>query len=338
MFDLFKKKIKDAISKVSSKVEEKTKEDIIEEKKELIEKDIIKEVKPKKESIFQRIMKKATTKKISKEKFEDLFWDIELALLENNVAVEVIEKIKLDLTNKIVDKEFKKKEFKDIINNGLKESLNEILRFSSLDLLEEANKIKPLIICFVGINGAGKTTTIAKIAKLFQDNKKSVSIAAADTFRAAAIEQLEEHANNLGIKLIKHEYGSDAAAVAFDAIEHAKSKNKDVVLIDTAGRLHSNKNLIAELKKIIKVASPHLTLFIGESITGNDCIEQAKQFNKSIGIDGIILAKADIDEKGGAAISISFITKKPILYLGTGQRYQDLIKFNKEKILLNLGL
>ena len=175
-------------------------------------------------------------------------------------------------------------------------------------------------------------------ANLLKQNGKSVVMAAADTFRAAAIDQLQEHADKLKIKLVKHDYGSDAAAVAFDAIKHAEAKGVDVVLIDTAGRLHSNTNLVDEMKKIVKIANPDLKIFVGESITGNDCVEQATQFNEAIGIDGIILSKADIDEKGGAAISISFVTQKPILYLGTGQEYKDLKPFNAKELLASLGL
>ena len=163
-------------------------------------------------------------------------------------------------------------------------------------------------------------------------------MAASDTFRAAAIQQLEEHADRLSIKLIKHDYGADSAAVAFDAISHAKAHNIDVVLIDTAGRLQSNTNLMDELKKVVRITKPDLILFIGESITGNDCVEQAKTFNQEIGIDGIILSKSDIDEKGGAAISVSYVTKKPILYLGTGQGYDDLIRFDPKIIIGSLGL
>ncbi len=182
------------------------------------------------------------------------------------------------------------------------------------------------------------TTTIAKVAKMFQDNDKSVVMAAADTFRAAAIEQLQQHADKLGIKMIKHEYQSDSAAVAFDAVKHAEAQGKDIVLIDTAGRLHSNRDLLDELKKIIRVSKPDFKIFVGESITGNDCVEQAKEFDEAVGIDAIILAKADIDEKGGAALSVSYVTKKPVIYLGTGQKVDDLKEFKKEDIIKSLGL
>ncbi|MFC1698313.1 signal recognition particle-docking protein FtsY, partial [Nanoarchaeota archaeon] len=192
---------------------------------------------------------------------------------------------------------------------------------------------KPFVICFVGVNGSGKTTSIAKFAHMLKENNFKSTIAASDTFRAAAIQQLEEHGKNLGIKVIKHDYGSDAAAVAFDAVKYAEAKELDVVLIDTAGRLHSNVNLMDEMKKIVRVAQPDFKIFVGESITGNDCVEQAKKFNEASELNGIILSKADIDEKGGAAISISYVTGKPILYLGVGQEYGDLEPFDKDKLL-----
>jgi fused signal recognition particle receptor len=372
MFGFLKKKVKDAVSKISSKVEDEVLTEEVEltvpsvediekqvskEKKGLLnkvfkskeEKERIKQEKlirqekklesyDEKEGIFEKVRKTVATKKISSDKFDDLFWELELALLENNVAIDVIEKIKQDLKSKIADKPIKKDEVATIIVDSLKQSIEDLLSFEVKDLVKLSKEKKPFVICFLGINGSGKTTTIAKVGKLFQDHGMSVVMAAADTFRAAAIEQLEQHAHNLNIKLIKHEYGSDAAAVAYDAIEHAKAKGKDVVLIDTAGRLHSNKDLMAELKKIIKVSNPDMKIFVGESITGNDCVEQAKQFDDMVGIDGIILSKADIDEKGGAALSVSFVTKKPILYIGTGQGYEDLELFDKDKIIKNLGL
>ena len=291
-----------------------------------------------KKGFFKRLTEKITTTKISEEKFEELFWDLELAMLENNVAVEVIHKIKDDLIHEIVEKPITRGKTEEVIISTLKKSLDDVLSAEPIDLVKSCKSKKPFVICFVGINGSGKTTTIAKVAKMLQDNKLSVVMAAADTFRAAAIDQLQLHADNLGVKLIKQDYGSDAAAVAFDAIKHAESKNKDVVLIDTAGRLHSNINLVDEMKKIIRVSKPDLKIFVGESITGNDCVEQAKKFDEAIGIDGIILAKADIDEKGGAAISVTYVTKKPILYLGVGQEYKDLQEFSKEKILTSIGL
>lgn len=291
-----------------------------------------------KKGLFASITEAVTTRKLSDEQFNELFWDVELAMLENNVAVEVIEKIKDDLKKNVVGKPLPRAKVTETVMRTLRTSLQSLFVDGDIDLVALAKKHKPLIIAFVGINGSGKTTTIAKIANELKKKGLSVVLAASDTFRAAAIDQLQFHADALGCKLIKHDYGADPAAVAFDAIGHAKSKGKDVVLIDTAGRLHSNTNLIDEVKKIMRVAKPHLKLFIGESITGNDCVEQARTFDEAIGIDGIILSKADIDEKGGAALSISFVTKKPILYLGVGQSYDDLKAFDKNQLLAQVGV
>jgi len=267
-----------------------------------------------------------------------MFWDLELALLENNVAVEVIEKIKQDLKLQLVDKPIPRGKVEETIANSLHISIEDLFKVPQIDLLGRAKQKKPFVICFVGVNGSGKTTSIAKVAKYLQNHGLSVVLAAADTFRAAAIDQLQLHADRLNVKLIRQDYGSDPAAVAFDAIKHAEAKKNDVVLIDTAGRLHSNINLMDEMKKIMRVAKPDLKIFVGESITGNDCVEQAKKFNEAVGIDGIILAKADVDEKGGAAISVSYVTQKPILFLGIGQEYEDLQQFDKERLLASIGL
>jgi fused signal recognition particle receptor len=291
-----------------------------------------------KKGFFQKITETITTKRISPEKFDEMFWDLELALLENNVAVEVIEKIKIDLKSQLVDKPIPRGKVEETIANSLHISIEDLFKVPQIDLLEKAKQKKPFVICFVGVNGSGKTTSIAKVANYLQSHGLSVVLAAADTFRAAAIDQLQLHADKLGVKLIRHDYGSDPAAVAFDAIKHAEAKKNDVVLIDTAGRLHSNVNLMDEMKKIMRVAKPDLKIFVGESITGNDCVEQAKQFNDAVGVDGIILAKADVDEKGGAAISVSYVTQKPILFLGVGQEYKDLQQFDKERLLASIGL
>jgi len=218
--------------------------------------------------------------------------------------------------------------------NAFSELTFKINLFDRID--EKKEKREPFVICFLGINGSGKTTTIAKITKMLKDKGYSVVLAAADTFRAAAIDQLQEHADRLKVKIIKHDYGSDPAAVAYDAIKHANAKHIDVVLIDTAGRMHTNTNLTDEMKKIVRVSNPDLKIFVGESITGNDCIEQAKVFDEAVSIDGIILSKADVDEKGGAAISISYVTKKPILYLGTGQNYDDIKPFDSQIVVDSL--
>jgi fused signal recognition particle receptor len=322
---------------------EETEEEVQEQTEEIKEETAEEEPEEKveeKKGFFGRIADKITKTTISEEKFNDLFWDLELALLETNVAVEVIEKIKQDMSSAIVNVPISRKGIDEMIKDSLTKSIRGLFDVEPIDLVEKAKQKtdKPFIVAFVGVNGVGKTTTIAKVANLFEKNHLRCVLAAADTFRTAAIEQLEEHANNLGIKIIKHEYGSDCAAVAFDAIKHAQSMRKEVVLIDTAGRTHVNKNLMDELKKLIRVSKPDVVVFIGDSLTGNDAVEQAKEFNDAVGIDGVILAKADVDEKGGAAISISYVIKKPIMYLGTGQTYDDLKKFTPELIFENLGL
>ena len=293
-------------------------------------------VEAPRKGFFSRIKDSISTKTLSQQKFEDIFWELEVVLLENNVSVKVIDKIKQDLQTVLVDQKLPRNPTQ-IITDTLRKSVDEILDFEHASLLEHMTK-KPYVIMFFGINGAGKTTTIAKIIKYLQNNDKSVVVAAADTFRAAAIDQIEEHTTKLGVKLIKHDYGSDPAAVAFDAVRHAEKNEIDVVLIDTAGRLHSNTNLMSELDKIIRVANPDLSLFVGESITGNDCVEQAEQFNQVTNLDGVILSKADIDEMGGATLSISYTLKKPIYFLGVGQEYTDLMPFNKSYIIDKLGL
>ncbi len=332
-------------AKIFGKKEEKKPVEIKEIPKEVVkEKPKVEEIKheePKveeKKGFFEAIAQKFTHVELSDKKFEELFWDLEITLLENNVAVEVIEKIKADMKLSIVGIPLRKSDVTSVIIKSLRKSIEELFEVPVYNLAEKISEKKPFVILFLGINGAGKTTTIAKVAHMLKGKGYKIVMAAGDTFRAAAIQQLETHANNLGIKLIKHDYGSDSAAVAYDAIAHAKANNIDVVLIDTAGRLHSNTNLMDELKKIARVSAPDLKIFIGESITGNDCIEQAKQFNESVGIDGIILSKADVDEKGGAAISVSYVTGKPILYLGVGQNYGDLQEFSKKAIIEGLGL
>ena len=314
-------------------VKEEPKEET-EEKLEIKE-EIVKEEKKEKTSFFEKL-KGITKVKISEEKFEKLFEELEMILLENNVAYEVIDKIKEDLKMDIVNVPVSN--VRKTIRESLRKSIEDVLSFKKINLIEKVKEKKPYIILFLGVNGAGKTTTIAKLCNLFLKNNLKCVLVAADTFRAASIQQLEEHAKRLGVNVIKHDYGADPAAVAFDGIKHAEARNIDVVLIDTAGRQHSNVNLMDELRKINRVAKPDFKIFIGESITGNDIIEQVKQFNSAVEIDGIILSKLDVDDKGGAAISVSYVTGKPIIYFGSGQEYNNLEEFDKEKILNNLGI
>ncbi len=376
MFKFIKDKLKDAVDKISEKIAEEAPEEVAEEKKveekpkekkkkepkkekpkkkpkveesvkeepteekgffTKVKEKLTKEEPEEKESILTKLKTKVTTKKVTQDLFQEIFWELELVLLESNVAIEVIEKIKEDLQKNIVDKQIKRAEIEQTIQDTLRESIDEILTQEPIDLLKQAKTKKPYVICFVGINGTGKTTSIGKVAQYLKDNNLSSIMIAADTFRAAAIEQLEEWGKRTKTKVIKHDYGSDAAAVAFDGIKHAKAKDIDVVLIDTAGRLHSNTDLMNELHKIIKIATPDLKIFVGEATTGNDCVEQIKEFNEKVNIDGIILTKLDVDEKGGAALSTSYVTKKPIIFVGTGQNAKDLQPFDKKTMIKNLG-
>ncbi|MCX8146911.1 MAG: signal recognition particle-docking protein FtsY [Candidatus Woesearchaeota archaeon] len=336
-------KIEEEAYKEKEVAEKKEKEEVKEEVKE--EKERKEEEKIEKKGFLARIvgikeaMKEAvTTKVLSESKFEELFNELEIALLENNVAYEVVQKIKEDMKKNLVGKRIERGKFEDIVGKTLYSSIESLFDVEKINIIKAARQKRPYIIVFFGVNGSGKTTTIAKMARLLQNNGLKPVIAAADTFRAAAIQQLEIHGEKLGVKVIKHDYGADPAAVAFDAIKYAEAKKMDVVLIDTAGRQHSNVNLMDEMRKIVRVAKPDLKIFIGESITGNDCIEQAKEFNEAAGIDAIVLTKADVDEKGGAAVSVSYVTGKPIIYIGTGQGYDDLKEFSKELIMKNIGI
>jgi fused signal recognition particle receptor len=174
------------------------------------------------------------------------------------------------------------------------------------------------------------TTTLAKLARMLKEFEPV--IAAADTFRAASIEQLEEHSRRLGFEIVKHKYGADSAAVIFDAKKHAAASGSKLVLADTAGRSHANVNLMDELKKVCRVNKPDMKILVLDALTGNDIYDQAKLFNDAVGVDAIILTKTDVYEKGGAALSAAYTIKKPILYLGTGQNYEDLKEFSPEAI------
>ncbi|MAG47005.1 signal recognition particle-docking protein FtsY [archaeon] len=373
MFGFLKDKIKDAVKKFSKKTEEEgkdlvkeeteevleepVKEEIKEEVKEIkevkkIKKEVTEEVKKEdvkeeieekeepKKGILSKLKEKITTRKLNDQEFEDFFSDLELILMENNVALEVIDKIKESLKMDLVNVPLKRNEIEKIIDDSLKETVDEILSFDNIDLVKKIKEKdeKPYVIVFFGVNGSGKTTTIAKIANKLKENGLKCVLVAADTWRKAAIEQLEEHGKKLDLKVIKQKYGSDPAAVAFDGVEYGKAHKLDVVLIDTAGRQHSNLNLMSEMEKIIRVAKPNFKIFIGESTTGNDVVEQCRNFNDVVGINGVILTKTDVDEKGGAILSVSFVTGKPIVYLGSGQEYNNLENFNKSQIIKNLGL
>ena len=287
-------------------------------------------------SALDTAVTKITTKELTEKNLSDAVWGLQLVLIQNDVAVEVAEHV-CELTKQKIlgDRTGRLGNLTKLFKQAIYDSVLEVLTPEHpLDVLEFATKMKEndetTSIMFVGVNGTGKTTTLAKIAHMFRKNGFSVVIAAGDTFRAGSIEQLEKHAENLGVRVIKQNYGADAAAVAYDAVAHAKARHIDVVLIDTAGRTQSNKNLLEEMKKIARVAEPSLKLFVGDALAGNDALSQAKEFHNAISIDGAILTKVDADPSGGAALSIAFVTGRPVVYVGVGQKYDDIRKFDSE--------
>lgn len=271
-----------------------------------------------------------SSKSIDKDDIESILWDLEIGLLESDVALPVIDTIKEGVQQVLSERKIERGEnLGDIVEEALKSAIGGVLQSNEFDFdkfIDECDK--PAVVMFVGINGTGKTTSIAKLTNRLQKNGRTVVLAASDTFRAGAIEQLTIHSDNLGVKIIKHQSGADPAAVAYDAVEHAKSKHKDVVLVDTAGRMQTNSNLMDEMKKIKRVVKPNLVVFVGDALAGNDAVEQAKAFNDAIGLDAIILTKIDADAKGGAALSIAHSIGKPIAFMSTGQEYEDIIKFD----------
>ncbi len=267
---------------------------------------------------------------IKERKIEPLMEELEMILYESDVAVDVVQEIRENLEETLVGKKMPKgKNIGEVVETGLRNAMENALKANYINFDNYVKKAdKPAVLMFVGINGTGKTTAIARVAYRLKRKGHSSVLAASDTFRAGAIEQLDIHANKLGLKIIKHKKGSDPAAIAFDAVEHAKARRKDVVLIDTAGRMHSNINLMEEMKKIKRVAKPDMIIFVGDALAGNDAVEQAKQFDLAVGIDAVILTKIDADAKGGAALSIAHSVGKPILFIGVGQDYKDMIPFH----------
>lgn len=266
----------------------------------------------------------------------------QLSLIENDVAVSAADFVSNQLREKLKDVQFARftdprARVKVILQDVL---LSLLQRSGQLDIFALIDKKKstgePAVLVFIGINGTGKTTSIAKLAHVLQKRGRSVILAASDTYRSGSIEQLEEHARRIGVRVIKHQYGADPAAVAFDAVNYAKAHRINAVLIDTAGRMQNNKNLLEEMRKIVRVTSPDLTILVVDALTGNDAVEQGKVFSEAVKIDGIILAKLDADVKGGSAISLSYIMGKPVAMVGTGQKYDDLEPFQAEAIVKNL--
>ncbi|MFU1782774.1 signal recognition particle-docking protein FtsY [Haloarcula japonica] len=275
---------------------------------------------------------------IEEEDLQSHLDDLELALLssdvEMSVANEILDGVKENLTGQT---RRRLSSTGNLVRDALRESLYDVINVGQFDFDERVQQAeKPVTIVFTGVNGVGKTTSIAKLARYFEERGLSTVLANGDTYRAGANEQLEKHAENLGKKIITHEQGSDPTAVVYDAVEYAKANDIDVVLGDTAGRLHTSDDLMAQLEKIDRNIDPDMTLFVDEAVAGQDAVNRAREFNDAAEIDGAILTKADADPQGGAAISVAHVTGKPILFLGTGQDYDDLEPFDPEEIVDSL--
>jgi fused signal recognition particle receptor len=291
---------------------------------------------------FSNFYDKIAKTELKGKDLETVIDEFQLSLIESDVAVPAADYISSELREKLKDVQFAR--FTDprarvkVILQGILlavlEKGGQLDVFSLIDKKKAAGETA--VIVFIGINGTGKTTSIAKLAHILQKRGRSVILAASDTYRSGSIEQLEEHARRIGVRMIRHQYGADPAAVAFDAVSYAKAHSVNVVLVDTAGRMQTNKNLLEEMRKIVRVTSPDLTILVVDALTGNDAVEQGKVFSDAVKIDGIILAKLDADIKGGSAISLSYIMGKPVTLVGTGQKYDDLEPFQPEAIVKNV--
>jgi fused signal recognition particle receptor len=300
---------------------------------------------PAKEEADDRFTDGIFGKKLSGSRLDEILDELEIALLESDVALPAVDAIKKRVKRDLVDRKVRLgTDVSDLVEEALKDAITAVLaepvelppkarrnpsRFQPPFFNEFIDKHeKPVVLMFVGINGTGKTTTIAKIGHMLMKQGYSIVIAAGDTFRAGAIQQLEKHAERLGVKLIKHEAGSDPASVAYDAIEHARARKRDVVLVDTAGRMQTDTGLMEEMSKIERVAGPSLVIYVGDALAGNDAVNEAMSFNRAVGIDAVVLTKVDADAKGGAALSIRYATGAPVIFVGTGQEYKDLEAFS----------
>ena len=271
--------------------------------------------------------------------FDELLEELELVMLEADMGSRAMEAVLTALRSELIGSRLRKgANLAKVIEASLKRALRSLLAAgywdfnATIDGMIEAGDT-PVIVMMVGVNGTGKTTTTAKIAHRLKSEGRNVVLAAADTFRAGAIDQLETHAERIGVRCVSSERGGDSAAIARDAVESAKARGADVVIVDTAGRMTNKINLMNELQKVHRVAQPHLVLFVGDALAGNDAVEQAVEFQRMLKFDGAVLCKLDTDAKGGAALSIAHATGRPIVLAGIGQEYGDLKQFDPDWLL-----
>jgi fused signal recognition particle receptor len=291
---------------------------------------------------FSSVTSAVKEKQLTDKDLDDVAFNFQLSLIESDVAQTVAEALTNEVQKSITGtKVDRSAEPSEVVGERLTTVLQEAFaKAGKVDLVanikEKSRAGEPYVILFLGINGTGKTTTVAKVVRFMQKNGLSVVCAAGDTHRPGAIEQLTEHAERLSVKLISQRYGADPAAVGRDGVLYAKAHHVDCLLIDTAGRMQTNQNLMEEMAKIVRVVKPDFRIFVADALTGNDAVSQAELFNQHVGFDGAILTKADADVRGGAALSIVYSTGKPVLFLGVGQSYDDLVPFDTQKFLSSL--
>jgi fused signal recognition particle receptor len=291
---------------------------------------------------FSSVTSVVRERTLSERELDEIAFQFQLALIESDVAQEVAERLTNDVKKALAGAKIERSEDASaVVRKALLTSLEAAFASSGapdvVSMIKAKNaRDEPFTILFLGINGTGKTTTIAKFASLLKKSGISVVAAAGDTHRPGAIEQLTEHAGRISMKVVSQRYGADPAAVGRDGLLYAKAHHVDCLLIDTAGRMQTNQNLMEEMSKIVRVVNPDFKIFIGDSLTGNDAVSQAELFSKYTGFDGVILTKADADVRGGAAVSIVCSIHKPVLYLGVGQEYDDLAPFDYRKFISSL--
>jgi fused signal recognition particle receptor len=291
---------------------------------------------------FATVTSAVREKELSDAQLDQIVFDFQLSLTESDVAQSVAEALTNEVQKSLAGvKVDRSADPSEVVGERLAQALKAaFVKAGTVNLIENIKEKRktgePYSILFLGINGTGKTTSVAKVANLLKKNGFSVVVAAGDTHRPGAIEQLTEHADRLSVKTVSQRYGADPAAVGRDGILYAKSHHTDCLLIDSAGRMQTNQNLMEEMSKIVRVVKPDFRIFVADALTGNDAVSQAELFNQHVGFDGAILTKADADVRGGAALSIVYSTGKPVLYLGVGQGYGDLEPFDSQKFLDSL--
>lgn len=295
------------------------------------------EFKKKLKESIERIGSSITEKAISESDLNKNLEELKISLLQSDTAYEIAEKICERIKKELVGKVVKRGKVKEIIKEAIKNTILEILDIPPIDIEKRiSEKEEPYLILFLGVNGVGKTLSLAKVAKYLKDKGFKPLLAAGDTWRTGAIHQIKEYAEKIGVEVIAQKYGADSCAVVFDSMNAARARKCDVVLADSAGRSNANVNLMEELKKIVRINKPDLKILVVDALTGNDVVEQAKKFDEAVGVDGVIVTKMDVYEKGGSILSVIEAIKKPIIFIGVGQGMDDIEKFNANKIVEEL--